>query len=154
MPVVYSFGVNSSLATLPETLKSLDRLGVAPSSARLSACVGTNFNNDGILLYEVMAAFFIAQASGIELGLAQQIAMTALCLLATLGVAGIPEAGVISLTLVLSTSGLPFEALPLLLTVDWSLARCRSVTNVLGDMTGAIGVDWLSGNAHTEGESR
>ena len=143
-PMFYSFGVNSSLATLPVTLKALDRVGVSSGAARLSACVGTNLNNDGILLYEVVAAFFIAQAYGIHLSVFQQVALAGICVLATIGVAGIPEAGIISLLLVLNTANLPAESLPLLLTVDWIVARFRSVTNVLADMTVAVGIDHFS----------
>jgi DAACS family dicarboxylate/amino acid:cation (Na+ or H+) symporter len=70
-PVVYAAGASSSLATLPVTLRSLDRMGVSPASARLAACVGTNLNNDGILLYEAMAVLFVAQAHGIPMSLSQ-----------------------------------------------------------------------------------
>ncbi len=144
-PVVYSFGINSSLATLPATLKALDKLKVTPGSARLSACVGTNFNNDGILLYEVVAVLFLSQAYGQHLGLTDQLVTAFICVIATIGVGGIPEAGIISLSLVLGAVKLPVEGIPLLLTVDWVLARCRSSVNVLGDMTVAIGIDCLSG---------
>lgn len=133
-PAIYSAGANSSLATLPLTLRALDRMGVPRSASTLGACIGTNFNNDGILLYEGMAVLFVAQANGIQLSLGQQILAAAACLVAAMGVAGIPEAGFISLALVLNTVGLPIEILPLLLTVDWVIARARSVTNVLSDM--------------------
>src|SRR5207253_172658 len=62
--VVYALGSSSSLATLPVTLRCLDRMGVSPQSARMAACVGTNLNNDGILLYEAMAVLFVAQVYG------------------------------------------------------------------------------------------
>ncbi len=140
-PVIYSFGVNSSLATLPITLTGLDQFGVSRSSARLSACVGSNLKHDGILLYEVAAALFIAQANGIELDLIHQLGVAAICVAATIGVAGIPEAGIISPLLVLTSVGLPPENIPILLAVDWMLARLRSVTNVLSDMTVAVGID-------------
>lgn len=140
-PVIYSFGVNSSLATLPITLRALERMKVSPGAARLSACVGTNFNNDGILLYEAMAAIFVAQVYGVHLTLPQQISASFVCIIATLGIAGIPDAGFISLALVLTSVGLPVEVLPVLLTVDWIIARCRSVTNVLSDLTGAAVLD-------------
>lgn len=140
-PVVYAFGINSSLATLPVTLQALDRLGVSPGSARLSACVGTNFNNDGILLYEVVAVLFLAQAWGIDMPLAQQLTTAAVCVAATIGVGGIPEAGIISLSLVLGAVHMPVEAIPLLLSVDWLVARCRSAVNVMGDMTVAVAID-------------
>lgn len=140
-PVAYALGASSSLATLPVTLKSLDQMGVSPTAARLSACVGTNFNNDGILLYEAMAVLFVAQAYGLDLTLGQQLIAALSCVVAGIGIAGVPEAGLISLALVLSTVGLPLELLPLLLTVDWALSRCRAMTNVVADILVAVLLD-------------
>lgn len=140
-PVAYALGTNSSLATLPVTLQALRRLGVSPEASTLGACVGTNLNNDGILLYEGMAVLFVAQASGIHLDFAQQCAAAATSIVAAMGVAGVPEAGFVSLALVLNTVGLPLELLPLLLTVDWVLARARSVVNVLSDMMLSLLID-------------
>jgi DAACS family dicarboxylate/amino acid:cation (Na+ or H+) symporter len=137
-PVTTALGANSSLATLPVTLRALDRLGVPRSASTLGACVGTNFNNDGIILYEGMAVLFVAQASGLDLSLGQQIHVALMCMIAAMGVAGVPEAGFISLALVLNTVGLPLEILPLLLTVDWIVARGRSAVNVLSDMVLSI----------------
>jgi Na+/H+-dicarboxylate symporter len=137
-PVTTALGANSSLATLPVTLRALDRLGVPRSASTLGACVGTNFNNDGIILYEGMAVLFVAQASGLDLSLSQQIHVALMCMIAAMGVAGVPEAGFISLALVLNTVGLPLEILPLLLTVDWIIARGRSGVNVLSDMVLSI----------------
>jgi Na+/H+-dicarboxylate symporter len=139
--LVYSAGVNSSLATLPLTLKTLDKLGVSKKAATLGACVGTNLNNDGILLYEGMAVFFVAQAAGIQMDFSTQLMAAFICVLGTIGIAGIPEAGFITLSLVLSTVGLPTEILPMLLTVDWILGRARSVVNVMGDFTVSIALD-------------
>lgn len=139
--LVYAWGVNSSLATLPLTLKSLEELKVSKKSATLGACVGTNLNNDGILLYEGMAVFFVAQAAGIQMDLTTQLTAALICVMGTIGIAGIPEAGFITLSLVLTTVGLPTEILPMLLTVDWILGRGRSVVNVLGDMTVSIALD-------------
>jgi DAACS family dicarboxylate/amino acid:cation (Na+ or H+) symporter len=133
-PVAYALGANSSLATLPVTLRALDRLGVPRSASTLGACVGTNFNNDGIILYEGMAVLFVAQASGIHVSIGEQLLVAGACLVAAMGVAGVPEAGFVSLALVLNTVKLPLELLPLLLTVDWIIARGRSVVNVLSDM--------------------
>ncbi len=90
-PVAYAAGANSSLATLPVTLRALDRLGVSRSSSALGACVGTNFNNDGIILYEGMAVLFVAQASGIDLSLGQQLLAAVTCMVAAVGVAGVPR---------------------------------------------------------------
>lgn len=145
-PSLYSFGVNSSLATLPLTLKSLDSLGISKASSRLGACIGTNLNNDGILLYEAMAVIFVTQAMGMNIDLAGQISIAALCVIASMGIAGVPEAGVIALAVILSTLGIPTEILPLLLTVDWIVARFRSVTNVIADMTSSIVIDRFSKN--------
>lgn len=139
--LIYSVGVNSSLATLPLTLKNLDELGVSKKASTLGACVGTNLNNDGILLYEGMAVFFVAQAAGIQMDFSMQLMAAFMCVLGTIGIAGIPEAGFITLSLVLTTVGLPVEILPMLLTVDWILGRGRTVVNVLGDMTVSIALD-------------
>lgn len=144
--LVYSIGANSSLATLPLTLRALDRMGVSKASSTLGACVGTNLNNDGIILYEAMAVLFVAQAHGIELTLAQQLSAAVSCMIAAMGIAGVPEAGFVSLSLVLVTVGLPTELLPLLLTVDWIIARGRTVVNVLSDMLVSILLDRWDGN--------
>ena len=141
--LVHSFGINSSLATLPMTLNTLKKLGVSEGSSRMAACVGTNFNNDGILLYEVVAALYMIQAYGLSLSIPDQLWLSLVCILATIGVGGIPEAGMISLAIVLAAIGLPTQDLPALLTVDWVLGRMRSVTNVVGDLSGAISLDFL-----------
>lgn len=143
-PAAYAFGTNSSLATIPVTLEALDGLGVPKAASRLGTCIGTNFNNDGIILYEAMAVLFVAQASGIDLSLGEQVFAALISLAAAIGVAGVPEAGVVSLSLVLSAVGLSLEMLPLLLTVDWIVARMRSVTNVMSDMTVSIAVAGLA----------
>jgi DAACS family dicarboxylate/amino acid:cation (Na+ or H+) symporter len=90
-----------------------------------------------------MAVLFVAQAFGIELSLGEQVFAAFLSLAAAVGVAGVPEAGVVSLSLVLSAVGLPLEVLPLLLTVDWIVARMRSVINVMSDLTVSIAVSAL-----------
>lgn len=137
-PVVVAMGTNSSLATLPVTLAALDKLKVSKSASALGACVGTNLNNDGIVLYEGMAVLFVAQAMGFDLSVGDQLLAAVTCIVAAMGVAGVPEAGFVSLALVLNTIGLPIELLPLLLSVDWVLARARSVTNALSDMVLSI----------------
>lgn len=148
-PVFQAVGTNSSLATLPFTLRALDRLGVSRQASALGACVGTNLNNDGIILYEGMAFLFVSQALGMDLTLVQQLTGAALCLLTALGIAGVPEAGFISLALVLTTIGIPTENLALLLSVDWILGRARSVTNVISDMVVSIAVDGRGRGAGT-----
>lgn len=142
--VVYAMGTASSLASLPVTLRALDRMGVSPQSARMAACVGTNLNNDGILLYEAMAVLFVAQASGIHLSFAEQLAAAGACAIAGIGISGVPEAGLISLIIVVRTVHLPETIVPLLLTVDWVLGRCRAMTNVTSDITVAVLLDRLA----------
>ena len=141
-PVTVAMGTSSSLATMRDTLVALEqRLGVSKSSARLAACVGTNLNNDGILLYEAMAVLFVAQYEGISLTIGQQALAALSCIIAGIGIGGVPDAGLISLTIVLSTVGLPQEIVPLLMAVDWLLSRSRAMTNVISDMTLAATID-------------
>ncbi|HEU4683302.1 MAG TPA: dicarboxylate/amino acid:cation symporter [Nitrospira sp.] len=143
--ILTAVSCNSSLATVPVTLRCLDRMKVSPESARLAACVGTNLNNDGITLYEAMAALFLAQAVGFELSMGSQFTVVAASIMAGAGVAGIPEAGLVVLPLVLSAAGLPdlviSAAIPLIMTVDWIVARARSGVNVMSDMLVAILLD-------------
>lgn len=143
--IMTGLSANSSLAAMPVTLRCLRNIGVSDSSARIAVCAGTNLNNDGITLYEAMAALFLAQALGYELGAGQQAIIVLSALMAGVGVAGIPEAGLIILPLVLSASGLPevvvAAAIPLIAPVDWILARIRSGVNVLADMLVAILLD-------------
>ncbi len=137
--VVTAVSCNSSLATMPVTLKCLKDMGVSERAARLSACVGTNFNNDGIMLYEAMATLFLCQALGFDLDLGQQITVVAAAVMAGVGIAGIPEAGLVILPLVLTAAGIPEATIavmiPLIVPVDWIIARVRSGVNVLADMT-------------------
>ena len=104
--IVTAVSCNSSLATVPVTLRCLDRVKICTQSSRLAACVGTNFNNDGITLYEAMAALFLAQALGYDLPMMNQLVIVAASIMAGAGVAGIPEAGLVVLPLVLSAAGL------------------------------------------------
>lgn len=140
-PVLYALGVNSSLATLPLTMKTLDRLGISRRSSSLGAGVATNVNNDGIILYEALAVFFVAHLHGVDMDVSLMMSTIAACIVAALGITGIPEAGFISLSVVITTMGLPTEALPILLAVDWLIARGRSAVNVLSDMTLSIALD-------------
>lgn len=143
-PVLYAFSVNSSLVALPLTLRALDKLGVSRRASTLSACIGTNLNNDGIILYECFTFLAIAQALGMDLPVATQVLAAVYCVIMAMGVAGVPEAGVVALTLVLSAFGLPTEVIITLLSVDWIIARCRSFLNVSADMVGAVVLQrWL-----------
>lgn len=140
--LVTAFSTGSSLATLPVTLRTLqEKMKISPASSRLAACVGTNLNHDGILLYEAVAAFFIALLQGIQLTLHQKVAIALTSLLAAVGIAGVPDAGFITLSLVVGSVGLPLAAVPLLLPVDWFIGRLRATTNVCSDMIVATLLD-------------
>lgn len=134
--LITAFSTASSTVTMPITFDALiEKVGLRESSASLGALVGSNFNNDGTALYEAMAALFISQVIGVTLPLPQQIIVVLTSIFASVGAAGIPEAGLVTMTLVFSAVGLPTEYIAILITVDWFLDRCRTVINVMGDMT-------------------
>ncbi|MEY4511377.1 MAG: hypothetical protein RLZZ450_3499 [Pseudomonadota bacterium] len=138
--LLMAFSTGSSTVTMPLTYECLTkRVGLREESASLGALVGANFNNDGTALYEAMAALFVsqlvvAQGIGVELTLTQQLMVVLTSVVASVGAAGIPEAGLVTMTLVFHAVDLPVEYIALLLPVDWFLDRCRTVINVLGDM--------------------
>jgi len=133
--LVMAFSTASSTATMPVTYAVLkDRVGLREQSASMGALVGANFNNDGTALYEAMAALFIAQMVGMDLSFQQQLMVVLTSIIASVGAAGIPEAGLVTMTMVFTAVGLPVQYIPVLLTVDWFLDRCRTAINVMGDM--------------------
>jgi len=137
-----TFSTASTAATMPVTLRALTGpLGVSRGSSQLAACVGTNFNNDGTALYQATAALFMAQAMGYELGVGSQVVIVLTTLVASVGAGGIPSGSFVTLPLIFAAVGLPADKIPVLLTVDWFLDRCRTTSNVLGDMTVAVLLD-------------
>ncbi|MFE1748174.1 dicarboxylate/amino acid:cation symporter [Coleofasciculus sp. H7-2] len=131
-----AFSTASSTVTMPITFRVLqEKVGLRESSASLGALVGSNFNNDGTALYEAMSALFVAQVLNIPLSLPQQLIVVLTSIVASVGAAGIPEAGLVTMTLVFTAVGLPTQYIALLVTVDWFLDRCRTAINVMGDMT-------------------
>ncbi len=136
-----ALGTGSSMATLPVTLETLEEMKVSHESSRLAAVIGTNLNHDGILLYEAIAALFVAHLHGITLAGSQKILLFGMSALAAVGIAGIPDAGLITLSLVLTALDLPLTFVPLLLAVDWFLGRLRATANVTSDMTVATLLD-------------
>lgn len=145
--MVMAFSTSSSTVTMPVTFEALyQRVGLREKSASLGALVGANFNNDGTALYEAMAALFVsqlltAQGVGLELDLAQQLMVVITSVVASVGAAGIPEAGLVTMTMVFKAVDLPIEYIALLLPVDWFLDRCRTVINVMGDMNVSCLID-------------
>jgi len=133
--LVMAFSTGSSTATMPVTYACLkEKVGIREESASMGALVGANFNNDGTALYEAMAALFVAQLIGQDLTFTQQLIIVFTSIIASVGAAGIPEAGLVTMTLVFSAVHLPTQYIALLLTVDWFLDRCRTTINVLGDV--------------------
>ncbi|MFO1008219.1 MAG: dicarboxylate/amino acid:cation symporter [Planctomycetaceae bacterium] len=140
--LLMAFSTGSSTATMPVTYACLkDKVGVRERSASLGALVGANFNNDGTALYEAMSALFVAQLLGIHLGLGDQLLVVLTSIVASVGAAGIPEAGLVTMTLVFTAVKLPTDYIALLLTVDWFLDRSRTTINVLGDVNVACLLD-------------
>lgn len=141
-----SFSTASTGATMPITLRSLTGpLGVSRPSAQLAACVGTNFNNDGTALYQAAVVLFMAQAMGSNLTLADQIVVCLTTVVASIGAGCIPSGGFVTLPLIFGAVGLSAEKIPIILTIDWFLDRCRTSSNVLGDMTVAVLLDRTAG---------
>jgi Na+/H+-dicarboxylate symporter len=134
--LVMAFSTASSTITMPVTYACLrEKVGLRERSASLGALIGANFNNDGTALYQAMAALFVAQAlPGHELTLYQQVLVVLTAIVASVGATGIPEAGIVTLTLIFRAVNLPIEYIPILLTVDWFLDRCRTTVNVMGDV--------------------
>lgn len=130
-----AFSTASSAATLPITFRCMrDKLGVREESVSLGVMVGGAFNHDGTALYEAMSALFISQILGRHLGLGEQLTVVLMSILASVGAAGIPEAGTVTMLAVFNAVHLPVEYIPMLLVVDWFLDRCRTAINVMGDM--------------------
>jgi len=145
-----TFSTASTAATIPVTLKALTgKLGVSRESSQLAACIGTNFNNDGTALYQATAALFMAQALGMSLGPLDQLIIVVTTLVASVGAGSIPSGSFVTLPLIFSAVGLPADKIPVLLTIDWFLDRCRTTSNVLGDMTVAVLLDKTAGESGT-----
>jgi solute carrier family 1 (high affinity glutamate transporter) protein 1 len=137
-----AFSTASSTATLPVTMEcAMTKAGVSRRSAEFVLPLGATINMDGTALYEATAAIFIAQAIGVDLSLTQQIVVAVTATLAAIGAAGIPEAGLVTMIIVLNAVGLPVEYIGLILSVDWLLDRFRTAVNAFGDSVGSAVVD-------------
>lgn len=147
-PLLTAFSTSSSSATLPLTLEAVEHnIGVSNKITSFVLPLGATVNMDGTALYECVAAMFIAQAYGIELSFIQQAVVVFTALLASIGAAGIPMAGLVMITVILSSVGLPLEGVGLILAVDRILDMCRTTVNVWSDSCGAAII------AKTEGEN-
>ena len=139
-----AFSTASSSATLPVTVECAEEKNKVSRKASLFVLpIGATINMDGTALYESVSALFIAQMVGIHLGVGEQLIVFLTATLAAIGAAGIPEAGLVTLVMVLHAVGLPLEGIGMLLSIDWFLDRCRTAANVWGDSIGAAVVDTL-----------
>ena len=145
--VLTAFSTASSSATLPVTMEcAVDKAGISEKSTKFVLPLGATINMDGTALYEAAAAIFIAQIyiafdPTIDLTLGGQMIIAVTATLAAIGAAGIPEAGLVTMMIVLTAAKLPVEAIGLILMVDWLLDRFRTAVNCFGDSVGAAIVD-------------
>ena len=132
-PVLLAFSTASSEAAYPKTLEELEKFGVGQRIARFVLPVGYSFNLDGSMMYCTFAVMFIAQVYGIEISLPRQIAMVAILMLTSKGMAGVPRASLVVIAATLAQFDIPAAGLLLLLGVDHFLDMGRSATNVIGN---------------------
>lgn len=137
--LVTAFATCSSSATLPITLRCTENhLGVDKNIAGFVPPLGATLNMDGTALYEAAAALFVANLTGADLALTQQVVVCFTAILASIGAPGIPSAGMVTMVMVLQSVGLPAEAIAILLPIDRLLDAFRTMVNVEGDMIGSL----------------
>lgn len=138
-PLITAFSTASSNATLPLSIEAVeDKAGVSNKISSFVLPLGATVNMNGTALYECVAVIFIAQAYGIDLTFMQQVTIALTALLAAVGSAGIPMAGLVMMTLIMNAVGLPLEGIGLILAVDRLLDMFRTMLNVYGDTCGAV----------------
>uniref|UniRef100_A0A8C8CS69 Amino acid transporter n=1 Tax=Oncorhynchus tshawytscha TaxID=74940 RepID=A0A8C8CS69_ONCTS len=143
--LITALGTSSSSATLPITFKCLEENnGIDKRVTRFVLPVGATINMDGTALYEAIAALFIAQVNNMDMNFGQILTISITATAASIGAAGIPQAGLVTMVIVLTSVGLPTDDITLIIAVDWFLDRLRTTTNVLGDSIGTGIVEYLS----------
>jgi len=136
--MIIAFSTSSSNAALPVSLECVEHIGVPREYSSFVIPLGATINMDGTALYQGVAAVFIAQIYGIPLGITDQITIVLMATLASVGAAGVPAAGIITLAMVLKQIGIPLEGIALILGVDRFLDMCRTTTNIIGDMACSV----------------
>jgi Na+/H+-dicarboxylate symporter len=137
-----AFSTASSSATLPTTMECAEDINkVSKRSASFVLPIGATINMDGTALYEAVAVIFIAQIYGVPMDATMLVVIFLTATLAAIGAAGIPEAGLVTMVIVLNATGLPLEGIAILLSIDWLLDRCRTTVNVWGDSIGSAVID-------------
>jgi Na+/H+-dicarboxylate symporter len=140
--ILTAWSTASSAATLPVTMDCVEnRAGVSPKAAGFVLPLGATINMDGTALYLALAVVFIAQAYGIELGPLKVLLLFLTVTLASIGAAGVPQAGLVMMVIVLNAVGLPIEGIGLILAVDWFVDRFRTAVNIWGDSIGAAFIE-------------
>jgi len=146
-----AFSTSSSAATLPVTMERCEeKLGVSEEVSSFVLPLGATINMDGTALYQGVATVFIAQALGIDLGLGAQLTIVLTAVLASIGTAAVPSAGIIMLLIILESVGVPATGIALILGVDRILDMLRTVTNVTGDAAVASVVAATEGQLGTQ----
>jgi Na+/H+-dicarboxylate symporter len=132
-----AFGTSSSSATLPLTIECAIEAGVDKRAVKFVLPLGATVNMDGTALYEAVAVMFIAQAYAVSMSFSEQVIIFITATLAAIGAAGIPQAGLVTMVIVLTAVNLPLEGIGMILAVDWFLDRLRTTVNIWGDSAGA-----------------
>jgi Na+/H+-dicarboxylate symporter len=130
---LFAFSTASSNASIPLSLRAMQRLGIDRSVASFSATVGATISMDGTAIMQGVATVFIAQLYGVDLTFGQLATVVVTATLATVGTAGVPGAGIVMLSIVLMQVGLPVEGIAMILGVDRILDMARTAVNVSGD---------------------
>lgn len=140
LPAVFTaFSTSSSSASLPITMECVEKnAGVSNKISSFILPLGSHLNMNGTALYEGMAAIFIAQAYGVHVGLDKQFLVLVLALITSIGVAGIPSASIVAITIILSSIGLPLEGIGLIMVTDRILDMCRTAVNIYGDSCAVV----------------
>ena len=147
-PLITAFSTCSSMVTLPLTIKAVTgNSRVSNKVANFLLPIGATVNMDGTALYECVATIFIAQVYGFELGIMQQAIVVLTALLASIGAASVPMAGLVMMSIILTAVGLPLEAVGIILAVDRLLDMFRTTVNVLSDSCGTVIVARLEGES-------